>query len=136
MNRTEDKINRYLAQSQSGYRKSRSTTNIIWAHRWVIAKTQIQDIKIYVNGINMSKAFDTIQRDQIIDIVKDILNEDEIRILRVPLAETTLEVKVENAQTTTFEFNTGSPQEDSISGQLFTIYFNHALQQLREDIGK
>ena len=64
------------------------------------------------------------------------MNEDEIRILRVLLAATTLEVKVENAQTSAFESSTGSPQGDSISGPLFTIYFNHALQQLREEIRK
>ena len=82
----------------------------------------------------MPYAFDTIQIDQLIDIVKEILNEDEIGILKVILAETTLEVKVENAQTTTFESNIGSPQGDSISGTLFTIYVNDALQQLRKEI--
>ena len=76
----------------------------------------------------MSSAFDTIQRDQLINISKKLLNQDEIRILRVLLAETTLEVKVENAQTTAFESNIGSPQGDSIIGPLLTTYFNHALQ--------
>ena len=88
------------------------------------------------SGIDMSSAFNTIQRGQIIDIGKDVLNEDEIRILRILPAETTLEVKVENAQATTFESNTGSPQGGRISGPLFTIYFNNALQQLREEMGK
>ena len=58
MNRKEDKINRYLAQSQSTHRKGRTTTDIIWAHRWVIAKKQIQDIAIYITGINMASVFD------------------------------------------------------------------------------
>ena len=64
------------------------------------------------------------------------MNENEIRILRVLLAETILEVKVENSQSTLFESNIGSPQGDSLSGPLFIIYFNHALQQLREEIRK
>ena len=84
----------------------------------------------------MPYAFDTIQIDQLIDIVKEILNEDEIGTLKVILAKTTLEVKVENAQTTTFESNIGSPQGDSISGMLFTIYVNDALQKLRKEIRK
>ena len=58
MNRKEDKINRHLAQSQSTYRKGRTTTDIIWAHRWVIAKKRIQDITIYVTGIDMASVFD------------------------------------------------------------------------------
>ena len=52
------------------------------------------------------------------------------------LAKTILEVKVENAQSTLFESNIGSPQGDSLNGPLFIIYFNHALQQLREEIRK
>ena len=54
LNRTKDKINRYLAQSQSAYRKSRSTTDIIRAHRWIIAKTQMQNRTIYVTGMDRS----------------------------------------------------------------------------------
>ena len=37
------------------------------------------------------------------------MDEDDMRILSTLLAETTLEVKVENAQATTFESNIGSP---------------------------
>ena len=33
MNRTDHKINQYLSQSQSAYRQSRSTTDIVWAAR-------------------------------------------------------------------------------------------------------
>ena len=57
MNRKEDKINRHLAQSQSTYRKGRTTTDI-WAHRGIIAKKQIQDITIYVTSIDMASVFD------------------------------------------------------------------------------
>ena len=80
----------------------------------------------------MSSALDTIHRDKVIEIAEEILDEDEIRILRILIAETTLEDKVENAQATTFTSNIGSPQGDSISGPLFTIYFNKALQQLND----
>ena len=62
MNRTEEKINKHLSQSQSVYRKCRSTTGAVWAHRWMSAKTQIQDIITFITGIDMSSAFDTIYR--------------------------------------------------------------------------
>ena len=84
----------------------------------------------------MSSAFNTIQRNKLINIAKEVLNEDEIRIMRIHLAETTLEVKVQNAQKATFESKIDSPQRDSINGPLFTIYFNYVLQQLREEMGK
>ena len=131
MNRTGDKINSYLSESQSAYRKSRSTTDVIWAHRWMIAKAQAEQITIFITGIDMSSAFDTIHRDKLLKIVENILNEDELRILRVLLADTTLEIKIQNAEACPFTSNIGSPQGDSISGPLFTIYLNHALQQIR-----
>ena len=52
------------------------------------------------------------------------------------LAETTLEVRIENAQSDTFESNIGSPQGDSISGPLFTLYLNEAPQQIKDEIQK
>ena len=63
MDRTEDKINNYLSQSQSAYRKSRSTTDVVWAHRLMAAKTQVQDIAIIITAFDMSSAFDTVYRD-------------------------------------------------------------------------
>ena len=136
MSRTKDKINRYLSQSQSTHRKSRSTTDIIWAHKWTITKstnTRCNNLRQryrYVKYIRLNSKRATNRHS------KEILNKDKIRILRVLQAETTLEVKVEIAPTTIFESNIGLRQADSINGKLFTIYFNHTLQQLREKIGK
>ena len=85
------------------------------------AKTQVQDIAIFITGIDMSNAFGIICRDELLKIVEEFLDEDDLRILRTLLAKTTLEVKVENAQAITFESNIGSHQGDSIRGPLFTV---------------
>ena len=100
------------------------------------AKTQVQYKAIFITRIDMSSAFDTIYRDELLKIVEEYLDEDDLRILNTLLAETTLEIKVETAQATTFETNIGSPQQDSISGPLFTLYFNKALQQIKEEMQK
>ena len=136
MSRTKDKINRYLFQSQSTYRKSRSTTDITWARKWIITKntnTRCNNLRYryrYVKCIRLNSKRATNRHR------KEILNKDEIRILRVLLAETTSQVKIEIAPTTIFESNIGLPQVGGISRPLFTIHFNHTLQQLREMIGK
>ena len=39
--RTEDKINKHLSQLQSTYRKSRSTTDVIWARRWMTGHSHL-----------------------------------------------------------------------------------------------
>ena len=38
--RIEPKVDEYLSLSQSAYREKRSTGDIIWAYRWIIAKAQ------------------------------------------------------------------------------------------------
>ena len=98
------------------------------------AETQVQNISIYITGIDMSSVFNTIYRDEPLKIVEGFLDKDDLRVLSTALVETTLESKVENAQTTTFESNIGSPQGNSISGPLFTLYFNRALHQIKNEM--
>ena len=40
VSRTEKAIDKFLPQSQCAYRKNKSTTEIIWAYRWILAKVQ------------------------------------------------------------------------------------------------
>ena len=61
------------------------------------AKTQVQDIDIFITRIDLSSALDTIYRDELFKIVEAFLDEDDLQILSMLLAETTLEVKVENS---------------------------------------
>ena len=132
--RIEPKINQYLSPSQSAYRRGRSTTDVIWAYRWIIAKVQEYKLKINVIGIDMSSAFDTINRQKLMEILDNILGKDEVRIIRTLLSNPTLEVKVEGAKTEAFGSNTGSPQGDSASGPLFEIYFENALKEVRRAV--
>ena len=81
MDRTEDKINKHLSQLQSAYRKSRSITDVICTHRCMTAKTQVQDIAIFITGGDMSSAIDTIYRDELFQIVEELLDEDDLPIL-------------------------------------------------------
>ena len=119
--RIEPKTDEYLSKSQSAYRKGRSTSDVVWAYRWILAKVQEFRIKIYIIGIDMSSAFDTIYRDKLINIVENVLDEDEVRIIRKLLSNTTLEVRIKGAATTKFTSNIGSPQGGSISGPLLFI---------------
>ena len=50
------------------------------------------------------------------------------------LSNTTLEVKIKGAITSPFISNIGSPQGDSISGPLFTTYFEEALKTVRVQV--
>ena len=49
---------------------------------------------IYVTGIDMSAAFNTIHRDELPEIAEKALNEDGTKMLRVLPKDTTIEIKI------------------------------------------
>ena len=121
----------YISQSQSAYRENRSTADVVWTHRWIAAKAQNEKISIYITGIDMSSAFDTIIREELVKILEQILHEDEMRMCRLLLSQTTLDVKINDVETEKFESNIGSPQGDGISGIFFNIYLEESLRRTR-----
>ena len=134
LNRVNIKVDNYLSPSQAAYRKGRSTTDIIWAHRFVIAKVQkYQELEVYITGIDMSSAFDTIHRHKLLEELEKFL-EGEIRMIRLLINNTTITVRTNEVMSEPFTSNLGSPQGDGLSGTLFNITFESALRKIRSKI--
>ena len=91
----------------------------MWGHRWNTAKIQKEDSKVFITGLDMSSAFDTIIREDLIKVLENILHEDEVRMVRLLLSNTTLDIKISGVDTEEFLSNIGSPQGGGISGTLF-----------------
>ena len=134
--RIKPKVDEYFYLSQSAYREKRSTGDIIWAYRWIIAKAQKVKEKIYITGIDLSSAFDTIIREKLVVILETILHKDELQMVKFLLRDTKLQIKMSDTEPTTFNANIGSPQGDGLSGVLFHIYFENSLRKLREEFDK
>ncbi|XP_029655445.1 uncharacterized protein LOC115229183 [Octopus sinensis] len=83
-------------------------------------------------GIDMSRAFDTIRRDKLMEILKTILDNDSIRMVRALLIDTELTVKIGPVESRSFKTSIGTPQGDSISPVLFIVYLEAALRDLRK----
>ena len=133
LSRSEKQIDEHLSHSQAVYRKWRSTTDIVWSYRWLLAKVQEYNITIYITGIDMSAAFDTINRHKLLEIAERTLTEDASRMMRVLLSETTVEVRIKGAISEEFKSNIGSPQGNSYSGPQFTMYFEESLREVRAE---
>ena len=88
--------------------------------------------EIYILGIDMSRAFDTIDRKRLINELRILIDEDSWRMVVSLLTDTKLEVKLRAALSKPFATNIGSPQGDSLSPYLFIIYLELAMKQLRE----
>jgi len=54
--RIRDPVNCFLSQSHSAYRVGRSTADIVWAHRWLVAKALRYKTQIHILGLDMSRA--------------------------------------------------------------------------------
>ena len=97
-------------KSQSGFRPDRSTADVVWTHKWLAAKTLKEDVIIKISGIDMSAAFDTIDGNQLLNIIATIVNEDELRIIRFLLSNTKIKTRINGAtKTNTFISNVGTP---------------------------
>ena len=136
LTRIKPAVEKYISCSQSGFRPNRSTSDVVWAHRWISAKVlNYADIEIDITGIDMSEAFDTIDRKQLLQLLTNLVTEDEKRIIQFLLSNTTLHVKISGANTEEpFLTNIGTPQGDSLSPVLFIIYLEQALKNVRSTL--
>ena len=133
LGRCRDKFEVFLSFSQAAFRMGRSTSDILWAHRWLIAKVIRYHKAFYILGLDMSRAFDTILRDKLLVILRDdvCLKDDELRMCQMLLADTTLSVRFENVLADPFTTTIGTPQGDGLSPVLFAIYLEKAMRDLR-----
>ena len=131
LSRVRSNVEAFLSPTQSGFRTGRSTTDAVWAHRWLAATTQRHEVEIEILGIDMSSAFDTIDRQKLLENTTNIFGQDEWRMTEKLLSKTTLEVRLLKTKSRPFTTNIGSPQGDALSPILFNIYLECALRELR-----
>ena len=90
MSRIQSTVEEYLSYLyQSVYRQGRSTSDVLWYHRFLTGRVQKFQEEIMIIGIDVSSFFKTIKRTKLIEILESFLLEDEIRIIRIILSNTT-----------------------------------------------
>ena len=109
-----NKVNAFLSQGPSGFWHGCSTVDVILGYHWLATKTQRFQFLVHILGINMSRAFDTTRRDKLIKVFECFLWESVLQIIRMLLAETTLEPRLKWSKCSTFTPTTGTPQGDSL----------------------
>ena len=94
----------YVSHTQSGFRRGRSCCDIVWAHRWLIAEALKCKIIVYLLGLDMSRAFDTIDRTKLITVIEFMpdIRSDDCKLIRVLLSNTTLRVSFNGVMTDPF----------------------------------
>ena len=70
---------------------------IAWAHRFIIGKVQLyQNLEVYITGIDMSSAFQTLNRQKLMNKLNTFLDEDKCCIIMTLLSNTTINMQFEN----------------------------------------
>ena len=69
LNRIRPQVEEYLSKNQ-WIPTDRSTSDVIWTHRWLAAKALKEKTTIKISCIDMSAAFDTINRRHLLDYTK------------------------------------------------------------------
>lgn len=133
LHRIREKIDNFTGPWQSGFKRGRSCADIVWAQRMLVSITMSKHWDFHKMGIDMSRAFDTIRRSTVLEVLQQAnCNEDELRLVRLLLTNTKLKVRVKQEYSAEFETSIGSPQGDSLSPVLFTCYLAAALSTVRE----
>jgi len=128
LKRIYSSVTTFLGSIPSGFRHGRSTADVIWTQRWIAAKAERYHWDCHLLGIDMSRAFDTIDRTRLMDVMRRIVKLDELVMIHHLLFNTAIQVRLGNSTSTSFVSTIGTPQGDSLSPVLFVCYLEAALQ--------
>ncbi len=132
--RTHTRLNHQIPISQAAYRNGRSTTELMFSLK-VLAEKAItsSSYEITVLLLDMTKAFDTVDRGQLFEDLKEILEPDELHMIAILLKNVSLTVRIKKTLGEKFTTNVGVPQGDCLSPVLFTYYLAKALKEEEKD---
>ena len=134
--RIRDKVDKHiLPVTQTAYTAGRSTAELVFSFK-ILAEKAItsNEYKINLLLLDMSKAFDTLQRGTLLSDLQPILNNDELHLISLLLHNVSYTVKLDGQLGQPFTTNIGSPQGDSASALFFIAYLANSLKSLSEDI--
>jgi len=115
--------------NQNGFRKSRSTVGQILALRRIIEEVQINNIPAVLDFIDFRKAFDSISRGKLFQILASCsIPETIITAIKSAYINTTAQVVTEDDNTDFFHIETGVLQGDTLAPYLFIIMVNYILR--------
>ena len=127
MTRIKDWLELEIPAIQAAYRKGRSTTEHVFACKQVIERTiSAKNETVHLILLDMSKAFDTVNRKILIEDLQNTINTDELHLVR-NLLSVSLTIKCGDSLSDTFQTDTGAPQGDCASANEFTYYLAKAL---------
>ena len=127
--RIGEKLQKHIPHSQAAYQKGRSTTEHVHTFKLLAEKAiSSSDYTVHILLMHLSKAFDTINHQTIMNDLPQILEPEEFHMMKILLEGVKYQVKVGNTIGKPFITNTSSPQGDCLSVILFAFYLSVSLE--------
>jgi hypothetical protein len=90
-----NRLSTQIPLSQAAYQVGRSTTEQVFAVKLLAEKAITSShYNIYILMLDMSKAFDTVNRKLLLEDLQDVLNEDEMHMMTVLINDVKIRVRV------------------------------------------
>ena len=135
MQRVFDRVREAISVSQAAYSPGRGASELILAFKLLAEKAiTSQDYEFHIIMLDMSRAFDTIDRASFLNNLKEVLEPDEIHLISLLIKDVVLSVKCDNYIGREFTTNIGSPQGDCASPLIFIFELSKALEKSKEII--
>ena len=129
-----DKFKMIIPIEQAAYQKGRSTTEQVFSMKILAEKAIIsEDYNIFILLLDMSKAFDTINRKRLMEKLEEVLSPCELRIMYILIEKVNIKVRVGKDYGQNIETNIGVVQGDCLSAVLFIFYLAGAIKPIPDN---
>ena len=120
---------------QAAYQAGRSTTEQVFAVKTLAEKAiSTSNYEIYILMLDMSKAFDTVNRNKLMSDLQQVLNPDELHLLSILIYDVNLKVKIGTNFGEVINTEVGIAQGDCLSAVLFIYYLANSLNITAQEI--
>ena len=130
LDRTWKRLETKIPKTQAAYQRGRGTTEQVLALKLLIEKALTSsDYDVYILLLDMSKAFDTVNRKVLLTELQTVLEPDEVHLLGVLTNRPELSIYLDGEKGEGFNTLVGICQGDCLSAVLFIFYLAAALKE-------
>ena len=127
--------NEHLPESQCGFRVNRSATDMVFVLRQLQEKCREQNKGLYITFVDLTKAFDTVSRKGLWQILQKLGCPPKFLSMIVQLHEEQKgQVRLNGDFSEPFSISNGIKQGCVLAPTLFSIFFSMMLQQAFKDL--
>ena len=124
-----------IPESQCGFRSNRGTTDMVFVLRQLQEKCREQNKGLYITFVDLTKAFDTVSRDGLWQILKSLGCPPKFLNMIIQLHEDQRgQIRLNEDLSEPFSVTNGVKQGCVLAPTLFSIFFSMMLKQATEDL--